>query len=860
MKLNWVRLLCLLILLSGLYTTASNFLDLETWAPPSRTDYSISSVDRSPSRRSLLSSPSEGDTALVAALDGTVHLVEPKSGKTFWSFASGSSIYSSYQASNHDYDSEQASQMDSFHIECGDEWDLYVHSAFGKWKLPMNIEEFISTLPYVAEDGGIILGSKQTSVFLIDAKTGKVIYNYRLNETPAAGEETLPVKSMVKPGELPLYITRTDYTIKSFYRNSDKVVWNMTVAEIGAAFLCEENAENLVAEPGLRFNMPLPCQSKAIVYRFRNHNMLGPSFNPHMLRDDARDEEDLTTLPMPSSFDMHNSPPKVARFLERYSDNTIFPLSGSVGEYRGVRLPRKSRFIVLSEKFKKISLFSFVTILVVLVIYNYISENEKEPVKQEINHNSGIVTSRRKKIRKPGRNISLIEKNEIDFPGRKPWFNYDQQDGHGRMIGKLFVSNREIAKGSNGTIVLEGLYEGRVVAVKRLVRAHHDVAFKEIQNLIASDRHPSIIRWHGVEYDQDFVYLSLERCNCSLSDLIAACCNSEKQPANSTESISDHNDALLPSANTISQDIKFWKPNGHPSPILLKLMRDVVAGLVHLHDVGIIHRDLKPQNVLILKERILCAKLSDMGISKSLVGDKSSLGHQATGSGSSGWQAPEQLLHERQTRAVDMFSLGSVLFFCITGGKHPFGDHLERDINVVKNKPDLFLVEYIPEAADLLSRLLNPKADLRPKAIEAYLHPFFWSSEMRLSFLHDASDRVELENRETESALLKALESRASVALGSKWDEKMEPEFLNNIGRYRRYKFNSVRDLLRVIRNKLNHYRELPTQIQELLGPVPEGFDSYFATRFPKLVIEVYNVFYAYCREEECFHKYFKMQ
>lgn len=85
---------------------------------------------------------------------------------------------------------------------------------------------------------------------------------------------------------------------------------------------------------------------------------------------------------------------------------------------------------------------------------------------------------------------------------------------------------------------------------------------------------------------------------------------------------------------------------------------------------------------------------------------------------------------------------------------------------------------------------------------------------MRLSFLRDTSDRVELEDREANSGLLKALESIAPIALGGKWDEKMEPAFLTNIGHYRRYKFDSVRDLLRVIRNKSNHYRELPTQIQ----------------------------------------------
>jgi serine/threonine-protein kinase/endoribonuclease IRE1 len=93
-------------------------------------------------------------------------------------------------------------------------------------------------------------------------------------------------------------------------------------------------------------------------------------------------------------------------------------------------------------------------------------------------------------------------------------------------------------------------------------------------------------------------------------------------------------------------------------------------------------------------------------------------------------------------------------------------------------------------------------------------HPLFWSSEKRLSFLRDTSDRVELEDRETHSNLLQALERIGVVALGGKWDEKMETAFINNIGRYRRYKFDSVRDLLRVMRNKLNHYGELPKEIQ----------------------------------------------
>ncbi|CAL9167836.1 unnamed protein product [Musa hybrid cultivar] len=431
-------------------------------------------------------------------------------------------------------------------------------------------------------------------------------------------------------------------------------------------------------------------------------------------------------------------------------------------------------------------------------------------------------------------------------------------DSDGRWIGRLFVSNSEIGHGSNGTVVFEGFYDARPVAVKRLLRAHHDVACKEIQNLIASDRHPNIVRWYGVEQDLDFIYISLERCICSLSDLIHICSDSSYSVSveNPISDSSIEHKFQVGMVKNIGKDVNLWRPNGLPSIQLLKLMRDIVSGIAHLHELGIIHRDLKPQNVLISNDRYLYAKLSDMGISKRLLEDMSSLSCNATGYGSSGWQAPEQLLHERQTRAVDLYSLGCILFFCITKGKHPFGKSFERDANIINNCMDLFLVDHIPEAKHLLCQLLQPDPKMRPNAVEVLHQPLFWSSETRLSFLRDVSDRVELEDRGSD--ILKALENIAPLAFGGKWDEKLDAAFITDMGRYRKYRFNCVRDLLRVIRNKLNHYRELPKELQETLGPVPEGFDMYFRSLFPKLLIEVYKVVCRYCKEEDSLGKYFR--
>lgn len=80
---------------------------------------------------------SKNDIALVAALDGTIYFVEASSRKILWSFASGSSIYSSYQAFL-DGDNDKQLSTDFF-IDCGDDWELYRHNiSFGKRVCKLN--------------------------------------------------------------------------------------------------------------------------------------------------------------------------------------------------------------------------------------------------------------------------------------------------------------------------------------------------------------------------------------------------------------------------------------------------------------------------------------------------------------------------------------------------------------------------------------------------------------------------------------------------------------------------------------------------------------------------------------------------
>lgn len=466
----------------------------------------------------------------------------------------------------------------------------------------MTIDDFVRNTPFVTEDGAVTLGSKKTTVFDVEPKSGRLIRTYMLSDSPPTGKndgeqsgmcenvttnnnqlvESVPVDP--KSAEFRLQIMRTDYTLKSFSSNSDKISWNMTVAEIGAALLCQDVEtlssgvlSNLKNKPddGISSDiaLPLSCQSKAIIFRHRNNTLL-ESFRPEILSGPHHEDTMPPMLPTHAPEAMLR-PQDTANIHESDDSDTVLPLP-----HMKIHDGRKSNDVSrISLKWLNVLYMSFPMVILMVIVISC-----PDLVKEKLINYSLNSSPSKKKIRKWGKNKVNADKMEKhlsseDEDDDKNWLNLNklfESGANGRRIGKLFVSNTEIAKGSNGTIVLEGSYEGRPVAVKRLVQAHHDVAFKEIQNLIASDRHANIVRWYGVEYDQDFVYVSLERCACSLDDLIQISLDSSRYRTSRKDYTS--RDVIecgvhLESVKSAIPIANLWKEKGHPSPLLLKLMR-----------------------------------------------------------------------------------------------------------------------------------------------------------------------------------------------------------------------------------------------------------------------------------------------
>lgn len=384
-----------------------------------------------------------------------------------------------------------------------------------------------------------------------------------------------------------------------------------------------------------------------------------------------------------------------------------------------------------------------------------------------------------------------------------------------------------LGTGCEGTVVYRGTFDGREVAVKRVVSEFVKFAHREADLLRESDTHPHVIRYFCMESDSQFKYLALELCIASLNDYVERKELQENVPL----SIND-------------------------------ILRQATDGLAHLHASKIVHRDMKPQNVLITmasQRGEMRAVISDFGLCKRIQPGKNSISRGiASGmAGTDGWIAPEVLISASTSYPVDIFSLGCIFYYVLTGGTHPFGKSLHRQANIVNGQFTLNKLADLNDwslAEDLITSMLQVEPLLRLSADAVLSHPFFWTSEKRLAYFSDVSDRVEKE--EDNSPVVRRIETDARTIVCGGWRTKICEALQEDLRKFRTYKTFSVRDLLRAMRNKKHHYRELPEEVRSSLGDIPDRFLFYFTSRFPRLLLHVYKAT-EYCANEAVFRRYY---
>lgn len=137
---------------------------------------------------------------------------------------------------------------------------------------------------------------------------------------------------------------------------------------------------------------------------------------------------------------------------------------------------------------------------------------------------------------------------------------------------------------------------------------------------------------------------------------------------------------------------------------ILRIGKQLTAGLAAAHAQGLIHRDVKPANVL-LEEGIDRALLTDFGLAQTI--DDAGVTASGMMPGTPPYMSPEQSRGEKLTEQSDVFSAGSVLYAMCTG-RAPFRAQSPwKVLKLVEESQPKPIRELNPEIPEWLSAIIE---------------------------------------------------------------------------------------------------------------------------------------------------------
>ncbi len=194
--------------------------------------------------------------------------------------------------------------------------------------------------------------------------------------------------------------------------------------------------------------------------------------------------------------------------------------------------------------------------------------------------------------------------------------------------------------------------------------------FMQEARAVAKLNHPSVVAIYEVAEDEGHVFLSLE----------------------------------LMAGGTLKE---YVDRNGPIEPRrLFGLMAGPAKALALAHRRGVIHRDIKPGNLMFDDNDHL--KLMDFGLA-DVADEAASERLRGKAVGSLGWIAPETSRGQTTTAVSDIYSMGLVLYYALTGKPLVHGKSRTEVIAMHQNPPDPNLVRIkglSPRARRMLERCL----------------------------------------------------------------------------------------------------------------------------------------------------------
>ncbi|XP_078044757.1 serine/threonine-protein kinase unc-51-like protein Atg1 isoform X3 [Augochlora pura] len=276
------------------------------------------------------------------------------------------------------------------------------------------------------------------------------------------------------------------------------------------------------------------------------------------------------------------------------------------------------------------------------------------------------------------------------------------------IVGDYEYNTKDLIGHGAFAVVFRGRHRKKpnfVVAIKSITKKSlaksQNLLGKEIKILkeLTELHHENVVALLDCKESNHYVFLVMEYCNGGdLADYLSA-------------------------KGTLSEDT------------IRVFLKQLAGAMKALHAKGVVHRDLKPQNILLShscgkacpQPHQITLKIADFGFARFLQDGVMA----ATLCGSPMYMAPEVIMSLQYDAKADLWSLGTIVFQCLTG-KAPFQAHTPQALKLFYEK-NANLGPKIPpgtspELSDLLMGLLRRNARDRMPFDEFFGHPFLQGS------------------------------------------------------------------------------------------------------------------------------------
>ncbi len=192
----------------------------------------------------------------------------------------------------------------------------------------------------------------------------------------------------------------------------------------------------------------------------------------------------------------------------------------------------------------------------------------------------------------------------------------------------------------------------------------------------------------------------------------------------------------------------------------MEILAQVARALDYAHSNGRVHRDIKPSNILIEKEGR--PKVSDFGVAKIMTETHTTSGHVL---GTPAYMSPEQVRDEPLDGRSDLFSLGAVLYQCLTGDLPFPGESLVQVVyKILKVDPrpmQLPNTQAVKQLVAITERALQKDAGSRFQTGEEFAQAL---AEVQELLEGESSDDLEAAAPETRTRSREILQFPKAVA------------------------------------------------------------------------------------------------